>query len=282
MQQGRSGRQSFTRYHASYGSTPSSRYSRSVALYHARPQRGRVVDKLPRLDRFAGHRVFATRRSAEAPHRSPVRLMALAAIVVLVIALVVLLGNSSGSNVNADAYGNGSGVAQSTPRSEWRAGEAPYLYQIDPEWAEGSYAGSTIAESGCGPTCLSMVYVYLTGRTNMDPADMAAFSESHNYVDSGMTSWAFMDEGARVLGLRSRELPADYQSVRKALDAGYPVIASVSKGDFTTQGHFIVLAGTDEDGKVIVHDPNSVERSAKVWDLNRILSQTRNLWAFSV
>lgn len=119
MQQGRSGRQSFTRYHASYGSTPSSRYSRSVALYHARPQRERVVDKLPRIDRFAGHRVFATRRSAEAPHRSPVRLMALAAIVVLVIALVVLLGNSNDSNVNADAYGNGSGVAQSTPRSEW-------------------------------------------------------------------------------------------------------------------------------------------------------------------
>lgn len=43
MRQGRSGRQSFTRYHASYGSTPSSRYSRSVALYHARPQRERVV-----------------------------------------------------------------------------------------------------------------------------------------------------------------------------------------------------------------------------------------------
>lgn len=43
MQQGRSERQSFTRYHASYGSTPSSRYSRSVALYHARPQRERVV-----------------------------------------------------------------------------------------------------------------------------------------------------------------------------------------------------------------------------------------------
>ena len=82
MQQGRSERQSFTRYHASYGSTPSSRYSRSVALYHACPQRERVVDKLPRIDRFAGHRVFATRRSAEAPHRSPVRLMALAAIVV--------------------------------------------------------------------------------------------------------------------------------------------------------------------------------------------------------
>lgn len=282
MQQGPYRRQSFSRYDASSGSTPSSRYSRSVALYHARPQRERVVNKLPRLDRFAGHRVFATRRSAEAPHRSPVRLMALAAIVMLVIALVVLLGNSNGSNVNADAYGNGSGAAQSTPRSEWRAGEVPYLYQIDPEWADDSYAGSTIAESGCGPTCLSMIYVYLTGRTNMDPADMAAFSESHKYVDSGMTSWAFMDEGARVLGLRSRELPADYQSVRKALDAGYPVIASVSKGDFTTQGHFIVLAGTDEDGKVIVHDPNSVERSAKVWDLDRILSQTRNLWAFSV
>lgn len=259
-----------------------SRYSRSVALYHARPQRERVVDALPRLDRFAGHRVFTTRRSAKTAHRSPVRLVAFAVIAVLVIAFVVLSGNNNDSNANADAYGNGSSVAQSTPRSEWRAGEVPYLYQIDPEWANSSYAGSTIAESGCGPTCLSMIYVYLTGRTNMDPADMAAFSESHKYVDSGMTSWAFMDEGARVLGLKSRELPADYQSVRKALDAGYPVIASVSKGDFTTQGHFIVLAGTDEEGKVIVHDPNSVERSAKVWDLDRILSQTRNLWAFSV
>lgn len=282
MQQGRSGRQPLTRYHASYGNASSSRYSRSVALYQARPQRERAADKIPRLDRFAGHRVFATRRSAEAAHRFPIRLMVLAAIVVAIIAFVVLSGSSNGSSVNADAYGNDSGAVQSTPRSEWQAGEVPYLYQIDPEWAEGSYAGSTIAESGCGPTCLSMIYVYLTGRTNMDPADMAAFSESHNYIDSGMTSWAFMDEGARVLGLRSRELPADYQSVRKALDAGYPVIASVSKGDFTTQGHFIVLAGTDENGEVIVHDPNSAERSAKVWDLDRILSQTRNLWAFSV
>ena len=43
MQQGHFRRQSFTRYHASYGSTPSSRYSRSVALYRARPQRERVV-----------------------------------------------------------------------------------------------------------------------------------------------------------------------------------------------------------------------------------------------
>lgn len=282
MQQGRSGRQPFTRYHASYGNASSFRYSRSVALYQARPQRERAADKILRLDRFAGHRVFATRRSVEAAHRFPIRLMVLAAIVVAIIAFVVLSGSCNGSSVNADAYGNDSGAVQSTPRSEWRAGEVPYLYQIDPEWAEGSYAGSTIAESGCGPTCLSMIYVYLTGRTNMDPADMAAFSESHNYIDSGMTSWAFMDEGARVLGLRSRELPADYQSVRKALDAGYPVIASVSKGDFTTQGHFIVLAGTDEDGEAIVHDPNSVERSAKVWDLDRILSQTRNLWAFSV
>lgn len=170
----------------------------------------------------------------------------------------------------------------STPREEWRVGEVPFLYQTDPQWASHPYAGGTVEKSGCGPTCLSMAYAALTGRVDLDPAAMADFSERRGYTVDGMTEWALMTEGAAELGLVSRELPADADAVREALTAGRPVICSVRPGDFTTTGHFIVLAGLTEGGEVTVRDPNSPERSSHPWDLERVLAQCANLWALSV
>lgn len=184
--------------------------------------------------------------------------------------------------IAAAAVARGAAPAgSSTPRTEWRAGEVPSLYQTDPQWASHPYAGGTVEKNGCGPTCLSMVYVALTGRDDLDPAAMADFSERGGYTSDGMTAWALMTEGAAGLGLSSEELPASESAVREALLAGKPVICSVGPGDFTTTGHFIVLAGVAEDGGVIVRDPNSAERSARTWDLGRVLGQCLNLWAFS-
>ena len=110
---------------------------------------------------------------------------------------------------------------------------------------------------------------------------MADFSEHGGYTADGMTAWALMSDGAAELGLASDELPASAPAVREALLAGRRVICSVGPGDFTTTGHFIVLAGLTEDGEVVVHDPNSAERSARTWDLERVIGQCLNLWAFS-
>ena len=171
--------------------------------------------------------------------------------------------------------------AHSTPCADWRAGEVPFLYQTDPQWASHPYAGGTVEKNGCGPTCLSMVYVALTGRDNLGPAAMADFSERGGYTIDGMTSWTLMSDGAAELGLVSEELPASVAAVREALLAGKPVICSMGPGDFTTTGHFIVLAGLTKEGEAIVHDPNSAERSAQPWELERVLGQCLNLWAFS-
>ena len=170
--------------------------------------------------------------------------------------------------------------ATSTPRSEWRRGEVPHLYQTDPAWSAAPYAGGTVEKNGCGPTCLAMAYVALTGRTDLDPAQMAAFAERGGFAEGGMTPWALMTDGAAELGLASEELPADAGAVRDALLAGKVVICSVRPGDFTTTGHFIVLAGLTDDGEVEVRDPNSAERS-RAWDLDRVLGQCANLWALS-
>lgn len=172
-------------------------------------------------------------------------------------------------------------TAHSTPAHAWRKGEVPFLYQIDPQWSEEPYAGGNIHENGCGPTCLSMVYISLTGKTDLDPAAMARFSEQNGFTVDGMTAWALMTDGAAMLGLRSSELSASADAVRAELEAGRPVICSVRPGDFTTTGHFIVLAGLTDDGQVMVRDPNSAANGDHPWNLDRILGQCANLWSFS-
>lgn len=170
---------------------------------------------------------------------------------------------------------------KSTPRDEWKAGTMPYLYQIDPEWADRAYANDTIAQSGCGPTSLCMVYVYFTGDTSKTPADFCAYAELNGYLEDGLTRWSLMNEGIGFWGLASREIPADAAQVTAELQAGHPIICTVGPGDFTDTGHFMVLTGVNNEGQLLIHDPNSPENSQKPWDMQKVLSQCRNLWAFS-
>lgn len=170
----------------------------------------------------------------------------------------------------------------STPRSEWKQGTMPHLYQTDPAWAQLPYAGGTVKLNACGPTSLTMVYVYLTGRTDLDPGDMAAFADQNNYAPTGATEWSFMTTGASMLGLNSTALPLTRSAITQALANGSPVICSVLPGDFTAVGHYIVLKSIDDRGMVEVFDPNSPYNSARRWDIQRILTQTRNCWSFWV
>lgn len=170
---------------------------------------------------------------------------------------------------------------QSDPQSSWTQGRVPALYQGDPAWAQTSYAGDDFSETGCGPTCMAMVYVAITGRDDMTPADMGALSEQLGCASSDGTAWLFMTEGAAQAGLAAAEVPADEASVRQAILSGSPVVCSVGPGDFTTTGHFIVLTGIDEQGRLLIRDPNSPERTAKAWDFGTVLGQCRALWSYT-
>ncbi len=164
---------------------------------------------------------------------------------------------------------------------EVEAGTIPLLLQYDPRWGYADYGGSPLALSGCGPTCLSMVIAGLTGDGTATPYAVARYAEAAGYYvpDTG-TSWALMSEGAAHFGVLGEELPLSQPAIEAALTEGRPVICSVRPGDFTTSGHFILLAGV-EDGQFVVHDPNSAERSGQLWTYERLEPQIRNLWAFS-
>lgn len=159
--------------------------------------------------------------------------------------------------------------------------EYPLLLQWDKRWGYVSYGGSMIGLSGCGPTCLSMVLVSLTGQTAKTPDAVARFSEENGYyVEGSGTAWSLMTDGAAMLGLSARELSLDESVMKSSLDAGHPIICSMGAGDFTTQGHFIMIYGYDAEG-FFVNDPNCVSRSQKRWSFDQLRGQIKNLWAYS-
>lgn len=174
----------------------------------------------------------------------------------------------------------GYSFAFSTPRSQWQAGTMPHIYQIDPAWSELPYAGGTIRQNACGPTCLTMVYIYKTGHADMTPVDMCALSEAGNYAPTGATEWSFMTNGAWQLGLNGTELHIDRSSITQALRSGAPIIASVRPGTFTSVGHYIVLWGIDDADQVGVYDPNSQSRSARRWGVVEVLNEIEAMWAY--
>lgn len=42
----------------------------------------------------------------------------------------------------------------------------------------------------------------------------------------------------------------------------------------------VLVCGVDEEGKLIINDPNSVDNSIQHWELEKITSQIRNIWLF--
>ena len=67
-----------------------------------------------------------------------------------------------------------------------------------------------------------------------------------------------------MLGLDVTQISLDKDRIYRNLDVGNPIIVVVGPGDFTTDGHFLVLTGHSGD-KITLNDPNSPTNSAKSW-----------------
>jgi len=157
----------------------------------------------------------------------------------------------------------------------------PLFMQWDKRWGYIQYGNDVAGITACGPVCLSMVAYYLTGDPDMSPDKIIEFSiEKGHCVPGNGSAWTLISQGAKDLGLTVKELPLVETLVRNELEKGNPVICVMGPGLFTTTGHFIVL--TDyENGMYRINDPNSIERSNKLWHFGQFQDQIRNLWAIS-
>ena len=156
----------------------------------------------------------------------------------------------------------------------------PLFLQWDERWGYHIYGGNLLAVTGCGPTCLSMVAVYLTQNISLTPSYIADMAESNGYFVEGVgTDWSMMTQGAALLGISGQQITIS--DVYPVLEQGGVIIASVGPGHFTKGGHFIVLAGL-HDGGIVINDPNSKSNSERVWQLDEFSDEIMSLWAYGI
>ncbi len=166
--------------------------------------------------------------------------------------------------------------------AEARSDTVPLLLQWDTRWGYETYGSGMVGYTGCGPTCIAMVALYLTGDTDWDPGSVAAWADSAGYyVEGSGTAWTLMSVGCEHFGIEATELTLSESLVAEHLAAGEPIICSVGPGDFTSDGHYIVLTGY-EDGVFTLNDPNSKARSSQTWTWSQLSGQIKNLWAYTV
>lgn len=171
------------------------------------------------------------------------------------------------------------GKAHEVDLSEYEDSEAvPLFMQWDSRWGYLDYGSGMVGQTGCGPVCMAMVAYYWTHDDAMSPDNMVEYAIENGYCITGSgTAWSFISEGGEALGLDVTQIPLDEDRIYRNLEVGNPIIAIMGPGDFTTSGHFIVLAGL-EDGKIVINDPNSHANSEKRWTYEEIADQIKNLW----
>lgn len=197
-------------------------------------------------------------------------------------AVINLLAKQPESEEFVLAYPEKKGTKENIKLKEYKnCTEVPLLIQWDTRWGYAPYGNGIVGLDGCGPTCLSMVSVYLTHNTKLTPDYIAEYAYENGYYQDGVgTMWSLMTDGAEDLGLSAKEIPLDEQTIKNTLDSDKVIICSVGEGDFTTKGHFIVLTNYNS-GMISVNDPNSYSNSKQTYSYERLKPQIKNLWSYS-
>lgn len=123
-----------------------------------------------------------------------------------------------------------------------------FEYPQDPYGKHGS-----IASHGCGISSVTMLYSYLLD-TELDIVEMAKTFGKYN-TPTG-SSWSLFENTAKHFNIPEPTCTYSRKEVINALENGQMVIALQRGGLFADGGHFILLTGIAEDGKITVNDSN--------------------------
>ena len=159
--------------------------------------------------------------------------------------------------------------------------DTPLFLQWDSRWGYVPYGHSNVGISGCGPTCLSMVLFSMTRDETLTPDVLAARAMSDGYyVEDEGTSWLFMRDVCPEYGIKAEQYPyMEEQSMAAELEAGKLIICAMGPGDFTDNGHFILLTAY-AGGEFSINDPFSRANSRKKWSYDTLQPQITQIWVY--
>ena len=150
----------------------------------------------------------------------------------------------------------------------------PQYYQGDWRWAHKRYGLGTMAQTGCVPTSLAMVFNGL-GQKVLPTA--VADTIYNNTNEMNVSELGTSGKGAvyaiNAYGYKHTVITTREQLVA-ALQSGKPVFATVGNGIFAKGRltHAIILSGYS-NGKTKAMDPDSAYNTGKWYDINTIWNQ---------
>lgn len=127
--------------------------------------------------------------------------------------------------------------------------------------------GKKIRTSGCGQCSTAMALYYCTGKF-VEPNSLKT-----KYIVNGGSAH---DIGAYEAGKRGikTEYTTDINKVVEAIKDGNPVMSIQGKGLFTKRGHYILIIGVTDSGRLCINDPASRARtyrmSGKTYTKNQV------------
>lgn len=153
--------------------------------------------------------------------------------------------------------GNAAAPEEETGTEAESASQMPLYFQTD--YPDTMYGEGTIKSNGCSITCLAMVATYMTGH-EYTPDQLADY-----FGGKASNNMKRLEYGSEQMQLPF-EKAENWHVTYKALQEGKVAIALMNSNSlFTSAQHFIVLAGINEEGRIIVHDPNAA--NYELWNL---------------
>lgn len=160
----------------------------------------------------------------------------------------------------------------------------PLIIQTSPQWRElpyGNTGSRQMHENGCAIVTLAMTKSYLDNR-DVTPKDILSWAGEEYFTPDG-TSWQIFQDFTIENDYHLENFGNNFENAMVATKEGKPVIISVGEGQFTEEGHFIIVRGYDEEnGLVYINDPNDdLEKafSMQAIDEEVIINEGLNYWA---
>ena len=150
----------------------------------------------------------------------------------------------------------------------------PQYYQGDYRWANRRYGIGTMAQSGCVPTSLAMVFNGLGQKVLPTAVADTIYNNTNEMNVGGLgTSGKGAVYAINAYGYKHTVITTREQLIA-ALQSGKPVFATVGNGIFAKGRltHAIILSGYS-NGKTKAMDPDSAYNTGKWYDINTIWNQ---------
>lgn len=152
--------------------------------------------------------------------------------------------------------------------------EVVYYNQAD--YPGQKYGDTPIQVSGCGPCAMAVCVSSFTGKRISVPKLCKWAVKNGYYYNGSGSSHYLIPAVAKKYGLKCEAIGYSQEKMVEALYSGKFVVVLMGPGTFATSGHFMVLTGINEKGKISVADVGSRANTARTFSVKKIMSELKN------